>query len=88
MSNIQHSLEASVSAAASKATGAGSAVTVVGWLTSSNFGMWAGIVIGVAGLIVNSYFKHKSDKRAAEAHKAYMRKLDNSSFNDRHEADE
>jgi hypothetical protein len=76
MKAVQESIEASVAAAASKATGAGSAVSIVGWLTSSNFGMWAGIVIGVAGLIVNAYFKHRSDKRASVAHAAYMRKME------------
>ena len=76
MNAVQESIEASVAAAASKATGAGSAVTFVGWLTSSNFGIWAGIVIGVAGLIVNWYFKHRSDKRASVAHDAYMRKME------------
>lgn len=34
--------------------------------------MWAGIVIGVIGLLVNFYYKRKGDRRAAEAHQRYM----------------
>lgn len=61
---------------ANKAVGGGSAVTLLSWLNSSNFGMWAGIAIGVVGLLVNWYFKHRSDKRADEIHRARMRALD------------
>lgn len=75
MKPIQESIEASVAASASKATVAGSAVTTVGWLTSSNFGMWAGIAIGLAGLLVNTFFKFRSDRRANEAHKAYLKSV-------------
>ena len=75
MKGVQETLDASVSAAASKVTGAGSAVTLFGWATSSTLGMWVGIVIGIAGLLVNWYFKHKSDRRAQAAHDAYMFKI-------------
>lgn len=75
MAQVQQSIDATIAAAASKATGAGSAVTVFGFITSSNIGMWLGVLIGFCGLVVNWYFKRKSDRRAEEAHKAYMRKL-------------
>ena len=68
-------IDATVATAAGKVTGVGSGMTLVGWFTASNVGMWLGILIGVAGLAVNWYFKHKSDKRAQEAHEVYMRKL-------------
>lgn len=58
--------------AANKVTASGVGVTVLGWTTSSDFGVWAGILIGLVGLAVNFYYKRKSDKRAAEAHRAYM----------------
>lgn len=65
-------IEATVAAAANKLTGAGSAVTVLSWFNSSNFGMWVGIAIGVIGLAVNFYYKRRSDRRSAEAHRLYM----------------
>jgi hypothetical protein len=58
-----------------KATIAGSGGTILGWATSSEFGMWAGIVIGIAGLVVNWYFKRKSDIRNQQAHALYMQTL-------------
>lgn len=75
MTQMQDTVEASVAAAASKVTGAGSAVTVVGWATESNIGMWAGLFIGIAGLLVNTYFKLRSDHRAQAAHDVYVRSL-------------
>lgn len=59
-------------AAANKIVGTGSAVTVVSWASSSDFGVWAGILIGVVGLAINLYYKRKSDKRASEAHAFYL----------------
>lgn len=74
--------DAAVAGAASKATWTGSAVTVLSTFTSSDFGLWAGVAIGVAGLVVNWYFKRKSDLREAatelraqEAHAAFMANL-------------
>lgn len=61
---------------ANKAIGTGSAVTVMGWVTSSNLGLWVGIGIGIAGLLVNFYFRQKSDRRAAEAHRLYVEHLE------------
>lgn len=61
-----------VAAAAHKVTVAGSATSVVGWAVHNDFGMWAGIVIGLAGLLTNWYYKAKNDRRAAEAHRVYM----------------
>ena len=65
----------SIAGAADKVARAGSAGSVVGWATSSNFGMWAGILIGFAGLVVNWYFKRKSDMRNQQVHDAYLAKL-------------
>ena len=69
------SLHETIAATADKFTKAGSAGTLVGWLTSSEFGMWAGIVIGIAGLMVNWYFKRKMDRRNQEAHDLWMSRL-------------
>lgn len=68
-------IESSIAATANRVTGAGSVMTLLGWLTSSNAGMWMGVLIGISGLLVNWYFKRRSDKRAQDVHEAYMRKL-------------
>lgn len=68
--------DTAASAVASKTTMVGSTVTVAGWATHSDFGMWAGIVIGVLGLVVNFYYRFKSDRRAAEAHRRYLDHID------------
>lgn len=75
MSQTQTTIEASIAASASKVTAAGSTVTVVSWFNDSNLGMWAGIFIGFTGLMINFYYKHKHDKRAQEAHEAYLHTL-------------
>lgn len=72
----QETLDATVSSISSKAAAGGSVVTVVSWWQSSNLGMWFGIAIGVAGLLVNWYYKHRSDVRANAAHVARMRAIE------------
>jgi hypothetical protein len=72
----QETLDATVTSISSKAAGAGSVVTVVSWWQSSNLGMWAGILIGVLGLLVNWYYKHRSNARADAAHNIRMRAIE------------
>lgn len=38
----------------------------------------AGIVIGLTGLAINTYYKHKQDRREHERHMRYMRGPHNS----------
>lgn len=45
--------------AATKATYGSSAAIVGGWFLSSEFAVLMGIVIGVAGFVVNWYYRHK-----------------------------
>lgn len=61
--NNQIALEATMAAVGSKATYGGASATVASWMLSSEFGMLMGILIGIAGLITNFYFKYKEDKR-------------------------
>lgn len=71
MTNMtQHETE--IAAAASKATFAGAGTTIFAWLTSSEFGVIAGIVIGVIGLAVNYYFRRRTDKREQREYEARM----------------
>ena len=60
---------------ADKLTIAGSASSVLGWLTSSEAGVVIGILIGVTGLAINWYYKHRADKRAEIVHKAAMERV-------------
>lgn len=67
--------DAVIAAVASKTTFAGAGTSVVGWLTSSEFGVVAGIVLGMLGLAVNWYFRSRADVREQIEHEARMRKL-------------
>jgi len=52
-------VDAALAAAGSKATYTGSGMVLSGWLFSSEFAVFVGIVIGVAGFLVNWYYRHK-----------------------------
>lgn len=88
MRQVGEAIEATVASIASKAASTGTAVTILGWLTSSNFGMWMGIVLGLAGLMVNWYYKQKADRRHDEAHKIRIRQLQSNTVSNTLEADE
>lgn len=75
MSMDQH-IDVTLAAVGSKATYTGAGTSLVGWLMSSEFGVLAGIVLGVVGLLVNLYFKRKQDAREQREHEARMRKLE------------
>jgi hypothetical protein len=72
---VHGTVEAAVASISSKAPAAGSVVTVGGWATGSDFGMWVGIAIGVLGLLISTYYKRKRDRRAEEAHRLYIESL-------------
>lgn len=69
-------LDASLAAAGSKATYAGSGMTLGGWLVSSEFAVLVGIVIGVAGFLVNWYYRREQDLRDRAEHLARMRQFE------------
>lgn len=76
MDDIKHqTLEATVAAAASKATYAGAGTSVWGWFASSEAGVILGIVIGVIGLLVNIFFRLRQDRRSQTEHEARMRAI-------------
>lgn len=75
-------VDAFIAATASKSTYAGAATSIFGWVTSSEFGVVAGIILGVLGLAVNWHFRSREDRRAQAAekreqleHEARMRRL-------------
>lgn len=64
----QHATEVTLAAIGSKATYAGAWTSVVGWLMSSEFGVVAGILLGICGLLVNWHYRRKQDKRDEARH--------------------
>lgn len=64
-----------VTTVANKVVGTGSAVTVMGWIASSDFGFWVGVLIGVIGLLINFHYSRRHDRRADEAHRVYIARL-------------
>lgn len=69
----QQTLDATMAALGSKATYTGASTSIVGWFLSSQFGVLAGILIGIAGLCINWYYRHKQDKREEAEHKRRMK---------------
>lgn len=65
-------VETTAAALGSKATYTGAGMTLSGWLLSSEFAVLAGLILGVAGFLVNWYYKHKADRRAQREHEARM----------------
>ncbi len=71
----KEALEAAASAVASKSTYGGAATSVLGWLLSSEFTVVVGIVVAVAGLLVNWYYKAKADRRAEQLFNARLERI-------------
>lgn len=71
-----HAIEAALAGVGSKATYTGAGMTIGGWVLSSEFAVLFGMVIGVLGLMVNWYYKHKltmAEIRLREEHAARER---------------
>ena len=58
-SNVSNTIDATLAAAGSKATYTGSGMILSGWFFSSEFAVFVGILMGIAGFLVNWYYKHK-----------------------------
>lgn len=61
-------VEAVVAASASKATYGGAVATGLGWLLSSEFVTLVGLLLGVAGFVVNLWFRSRQDLREQREH--------------------
>ena len=64
---VEATVDATLAAVASKTTWAGSLTAVLGFLTSSGFGVLVGAVIGTAGLLIQWYYRRKQDRREEAA---------------------
>jgi len=56
--------EIATASVASKSTYAGAASMVLGWIASNEAAVLIGMLVAVAGFLVNWYYKAKSDRRA------------------------
>lgn len=68
-------LDGTIAAVSSKATYTGAGMTISGWLLSSEAAVLIGIVLGVAGFVVNWVYRHREDQRQQAEHRARMRHL-------------
>ena len=71
-----HAIEATLAATGSKATYTGAGMTIGGWALSSEFAVLMGILIGLAGMAVQWYYRHKltmAEIRLREEHAARER---------------
>lgn len=71
----KEAIEAATSAIASKSTYGGAAGAVLGWMLSSEFTVVVGVVVAIAGLVVNWYYKAKADKRAEKLFNARLERI-------------
>lgn len=83
---MSNQVDAVLSATGTKATYSGSVAMIGGWWLSSEFAVLVGMIVGVTGLIVQWYYRHKLTKaeiamrvdqnnREREAHELRMDEL-------------
>jgi hypothetical protein len=72
MSHPSH-FDAAIAGAGSKVTYAGSGTAIGSWFLSSEFGVLAGVLIGLVGLAINFTFKRREDKRLQAEHDLRMK---------------
>lgn len=75
MNTAQESIDVTISTAASKATYTGAWATIASWFLSSEFGVLVGVVLGVAGLLVNWYYRSRHDRRQQERHEMLLEQI-------------
>jgi len=68
-------VEATVISTSGKTTMGGAATGIVGWLASVNWIGASGILIALAGLVVNIYFQIRKDRRETAESQARMTAL-------------
>ena len=72
MTPTEHTLDATLAAAGSKATYGGASASVLGWLTANEFAVLIGAAVAVGGFLVNWYYKAKDDRRRQIEHDRVM----------------
>lgn len=69
---MDESQQAALAAFGSKAAYGGGGTAFISGLVSSELGVICGIAVGVAGLLVNWYYKAKQDRRDEREHQRRM----------------
>jgi predicted negative regulator of RcsB-dependent stress response len=59
----QQAADAAIASTASKVTYTGAGMTISGWFLSSEFAVLVGILLGMAGFLVNWHYRHKENLR-------------------------
>jgi mannose/fructose/N-acetylgalactosamine-specific phosphotransferase system component IIC len=68
-------IDATAAALGTKAAYTGATTTIGSWMLSSEFGVLAGLMIGVLGLLTNLYFQHRRDRREEREHQRRMDRM-------------
>ena len=68
----QGTTDAAFAAIGHKTAQTGATTTLLGWVLSSEFGVLVGIVLGIAGLSIQFYYRRKQDRREEEEHRFRM----------------
>lgn len=68
-------IDAAAATIASKIAYTGAGTTIGSWMLSSEFGIIAGIIVGITGLIMNWYFQRRRDRREELEHQKRMSRL-------------
>ncbi len=71
----REALDATAATIGSKAAYTGASTAVGSWLLSSEFGVFAGLLIGVLGLLTNLYFQRRRDRREEVEHQRRMAQM-------------
>jgi hypothetical protein len=71
----EQTMDAIGAAISTKTAYTGAGVSGIGWVFSSEFGVMAGVIIGVLGLLTNLYFRRKQDRREQHEYEARMRAM-------------
>ena len=74
-SNFEIATEATVVSVANKATGAGAAAGMAGFVANINWLGLTGAFVALSGFAVSVYFQIRRDKREAEYHKERLKML-------------
>ena len=68
--------DAALASLGSKTTVAGATASGLGWLASNAVIGYAGLAIALVGLLVNTHYRRREDRRREREHVALMRRLE------------
>ena len=72
MADPSQAIDATLAAIGHKTAQTGAITTLGGWVLSSEFGVLVGVVLGIAGLSIQWYYRRKQDQREQAEHERRM----------------